>query len=135
MEGHGTGGNVEQRVVRLETGFEQLHKDSLETRASLASLGASLDGVTRTVQDIAEKLDDTRTRKPNYIGMISAIISAAAVIITIGILALSPIVQRQDRFRDDLIEIRSDVGNMKGDRFTKQDGHRLEDKIDRIDND
>ena len=161
MEAAGTGGpNLEPRVRQLEHSVEALHQDMGQVKQTLAVVSTQIsDGFTslKTRQENSEvKLDEARTRRPDTRGMAAW----AAVVITLVGAIMWPAYQRienneeanqsiiksmsdrgvimgefaadRDHLFGELESIRGSVDAMRGDRFTKQDGQILSDKIDRL---
>lgn len=110
----------------------------------------------RRQSESEQKLDETRTKRPE----LGALASVAAVILTLVGAIMWPAYERMNRLegRDlaqqqtlsqrgvvigefasdrrhmetELGQLRADVNAMQSNRFTKLDGQRLEDKIDRL---
>lgn len=151
---HGEHGDLPRRVGRLEYSVNELHREHVETRTTLSALATQVKDVGVYLHDLGDKLDTHRTRRPELGGLAAV----AAVVLTIGAMAMSPMNNRlhtaeraieqtradvneraevlgrygadRDYIMQELENLRAVQRSMQGDRFTKQDGHRLEDKID-----
>ena len=131
MEGHGSGGiDHDKRISRLEVSVEQLHDDSIKNREAMSALKQGQDTLSKVIEKIDNKLDEQRTSKPNYLGILSAIIAATAVIISIGTLVVLPIKEANVRQDAEINTLQGAIVETHKNRFTKQDGQRLEDKVD-----
>ena len=123
--------------------------------ADVSSLAAIQRESNSRLSDIADKLDATRMKRPDLQGSMAAL----SVIIVIASLALTPLYINQNKLehrveRAELIqdersyiigkyeakleileeqvdELEKAGLQMLGNRFTKEDGKRLEDKVDR----
>lgn len=156
MDGHGTGTHeLDFRVTRLETSVSALHEDSRKTQAAVASLGSRVGAMHTAITDIADKLDVARTKRPDMQGVAAVV----GVLIIIFGLAIAPSYWRLDRAEGSLASVlaiqserggiiagyRSDrehllreierledqVADIRGSRFTGEDGRQLRDKLDR----
>lgn len=157
MEGHGSGGpSLEPRVKQLEHSVESLHTDMGKMSSAIAGISAQVTTLAHTLDSVADKLDVQRTKRPE----LSAMAAVAAVILAVGGATLWPISQRiglvefqqqwqqqiisergeiigrfsadRDHIQSEISALRKRVDEMSSDRFTKQDGQRLEDKVDRL---
>ena len=149
-----TARHLDTRVDHLEQSVEALHRDSMRTQGAIAGMAAQVDSIVDTIKDIGQKLDQQRTRRPE----LGALATTALVVLTIGALALAPLNMRMSSLENQLhsmqtaeietaitlgefgaarealthrvSEIEKNQNVMGGNRFTKQDGLRLEDKLD-----
>ena len=147
---------IPTRVGQLESMVDTLHQDSVRTQGAISGLVTQVSSLTDTMKDLAVKLDQTRTRRPDM----GALASWAAVLLVIMGMTYAPLALRmsqheetlkvnaatnreQDKMvgsyvterqyiREELESLRSQTFQMRGDRFTKQDGQRLEQKIDEL---
>ena len=141
MERHGTS-DVGVRVEHLENAVDALHRDSVRTQAALAGLATKVDSVTSTLVDIANKLDQHRTKRPDMQG-IAAVLS---LVLIIGGLALTPLYWRVDRIQvnvDDMAAVQWQrsgiIARYDADREhwsenisrLQEEVHRLEDKVEK----
>lgn len=138
------------RVSHLETSVNQLHIDNQRTQSTLAGIVAQQESQGRLLADIANKLDQTRTQKPN----LPAVIAAVGVMITISVLAFAPVYRELSEFRFITAEISAELNErgkiiansvarldhiedrqraneqrllgVEANRFTKQDGQLLD---------
>jgi len=83
----GSDTDIPVRVSHLETSVHQLHVDNQKTQTALAAISQEIGAQGKALSEIASKLEETRTRKPN----LSAAVAAVGVIVTISILAFSPV--------------------------------------------
>jgi hypothetical protein len=121
----------------------------------LAGIAVRQQSQDSILQDIASKLDQQRTRKPE----LSSIAAVCSVLLVIWGLSLTPIYWRIDRmfqkldtvskvqaenigvvsqykadreyFNQELARIKLWEDSTTNNRYTKEDGHRMEDKLDR----
>ena len=150
----GTDNDIPIRVSHLESSVSQLHNDNQRTQAALAGISAQQEAQGKLLSDIANKLDQTRTARPN-IGMFVTIgISAVSLIMLIGVLSFSPVYREMDNSsvihkdmadklmhrtgiiaealaRIEHVERQTDhleerMLSVEANRFSKQDGQRLE---------
>lgn len=149
-------GALEVTVDQLHTDQVETKRMLADQGVSLASLQSTTNANSQLLRDVAEKLDAARTKKPEW----GVFASWAAVLLTIGALAFVPINKRVEnvetaasqtsavmleraeiigafssdmqRVFDELEEVRHIQHGMQQNRFTKQDGQRLEDKVDRL---
>ena len=161
MEGGGSGGpNLEPRVQRLETSVESLHGNMNQVKQTLSLVSQQISDGFKTLnqrQSAAEdKLDATRTRRPEW----GLFISFGALLLAVGGATLWPVNQRMGQAESQLQiqqQIISDrgaiIGSIQSDRdhifhelatqrsallatmsnrFTKDDGYRLEDMINQL---
>lgn len=145
--------DIPVRVSHLETSVNQLHIDNQRTQTTLAGISAEQSAQSRLLGDIATKLDQTRTQKPN----LTVLVSGIGVLITMSVLAFSPVYREMNAFeakttllateaaerskqiattaaRLDFVAERQLVNEQRllateANRFTKQDAQRLEDNI------
>lgn len=75
--------NLPNRVDRLEAGQQAIHQD-------LAGIKSSQDIQGKVLSDIAEKLDTQRTRQPNLMGYVIALVAIVGLGLTYGELQLAP---------------------------------------------
>ena len=153
----GTDNDIPIRVSHLESSVSQLHMDNQRTQAALAGISAQQEAQGKLLSDIANKLDQTRTARPN-IGMFVTIgISAVSLIMLIGVLSFSPVYREMDNsnvIHKDMADVlmhrtgiisealarmehvekhanslESRMLGVESNRFSKQDGQRLEDSL------
>lgn len=145
--------HLDRRVAHLEESVDGLHKDSVRTQGALSGIAAKVDSLAITMQDIGEKLDQQRTRRPE----LGSMATLALVIITIGAMALAPMTWNVSRLEneinliqhtateraelvgriqanreyvaDRLAALEEAQKNTSSNRFTKADGQRLEDRL------
>lgn len=148
--------SLEVTVGQLHEDQVETKRMISEQALSLSALQVASDANGQLLRDVAGKLDETRTKKPPW-GVFAA---WATVLIVIGGLAFAPINNRvasleaaasgvssilidkaelmgavsseMDRVFDELEEVRNAQREMQKNRFTKSDGQRLEDKVDRL---
>jgi uncharacterized coiled-coil protein SlyX len=118
--------HVEEQVRHQGEAVDVLHQDSIRTQGAIASIATHIDNLTDTMRSIEAKLDEHRTRKPELAGLAAV----AAVILTIvGGLGLV-VFDRMDMVNSAVQRHEVVIDIIRSSRFTKEDGHRLEDKID-----
>ena len=146
---------IEQTVRGLTETQREIHKDNREMKAALAGIGVRQQGQDAMLQDIASKLDAQRTRKPE----LSSIAAVTGVLLVIWGLSLTPIYWRIDRmfttmekiqdvqsytvgvisqYTADRIHIERELDksstwrqSVTGTLYGKEEGQRLENKLDR----
>lgn len=142
-----------QRVGAVETSIQTLVTNDATNQHTLGRVVAGLESLSSTVSDLAKKLDIARTRRPEM----GAIASVAAVIITIGVLAMAPVysaIERQEIFdayvneklsdraaliarsttrldhvEVDMESVESRLLHVEKSRFTADDGRALEERL------
>ena len=156
---HGAGTDKEYaqdipiRVSHLETSVNQLHVDNQRTQNTLSGIVAQQEAQGRLLADIADKLDKTRTSRPE----LGSMATAATVILIIGAMAFAPVYREMDKSADlheifaGTLEDRSSIIaesvariryierqtdsletrmlGVESNRFSKQDGQRLEEQL------
>lgn len=154
MEAQGTGGyNLDHRVSSLERSVTGLHEDSRKTQAAVAGLGVQVSDMMSAVRDIADKLDSHRMRRPDLQSAATTIIALVAI----GGLAFAPLYRTQERLlttvsmidntqdersyiigeyearikalESQLLRAEDEVDEVQKNRFTKEDGQALLDRI------
>lgn len=128
VEHSGTGGDphgVTRRVDRLEEVLARLSEESIRTQGAIGTLAKHLDAQAEALTGIAEKLDEQRTKRPE----LGALATWSLVILTIGALAFAPLMKQQERFHERLQHVESSVERINSNRFTEEDGRRLQDQI------
>lgn len=144
------------RVGKLEREMGALHEDSIRTRAVVEALGTQVSAMTETLKDFGNKLDVTRTKKPEW----GAMGTWAGIILVLVGMAFAPMALRMAQHEQNLLvqqaasrehdlsnaayeveseEMQKDIDRLEaqvqsilGSRFTRTDGTRLEDKVDRL---
>lgn len=98
VEQHGTSydADIPVRVSHLEGSVDRLHADNQATQRTLAGVVSQLESVRNMLTDVAGKLDRARTQRPNMVPIIAVAISAVALLVVIGSLALAPLGERVD---------------------------------------
>jgi len=147
------------RVQHLEGVVDSLHQDSIRTQAQLSSLDMQMRNLNDTLKDFGSKLDVARTKKPDM----AAFGTWATVLLMFMGMASAGFIFRMsqhERFLETLnarqIENIEIIGAYKEDkanvhkqldalqkqavdimnnRFTKDDGQRTEDRINRLHDD
>jgi hypothetical protein len=59
------------RVGHLENEMSALHEDNIRTRTAISTLGSQVSTLNETMKDLAGKLDQTRTKRPDF-GVLAA---------------------------------------------------------------
>jgi hypothetical protein len=127
VEHSGTSGepHVSARINRLEEALARLSEESIRTQGAISTLAKHLDGQADALERIADKLDEQRTKRPE----LGALATWSLVIIALGGLALYPLQQSQERFHERLTHQEYLVDEVRGSRFTKEDGQGILDKL------
>jgi hypothetical protein len=149
--------DIPVRVSHLESSVAQLHTDNQRAQTMLAGIVAQQDAHSRLLADISAKLDQTRTQKPNLLGLAVAVLTLVGLMFSYGELKLAPIYRdlteatvRVQHIDDELDERGKLISSMTGklehvedrqrtnenrlllveaNRFTKQDGQTLEQSL------
>ena len=144
---------IPTRVGHLENEMASLHEDNIRTRSAISTLGSQVATLTDTMKDLAIKLDQQRTRRPDM----SAMAAWAGVLLMVGALAYAPISGRVysaeesinslnlqtlkhakeagkyekaiDVMENEINYLRAASLQVGGTRFTGEDGQRLYDKV------
>lgn len=144
------------RVTHLEGSVTQLHQDSIKSQAMMAAMQRDLGNIGDALKSFGDKLDQQRTKRPD----IGAFAGWAAVILTMVAMAYAPLAWRmsdheatldqltsrqfensqivgeysveRQHVRDAITRLENKVDSTQSNRFTKEDGERLNDKIDRM---
>jgi hypothetical protein len=79
------------RVRDIEGWMRHQAEETAQITAALSGVRSTIDSVVIQVTDIGKKLDESRTRRPNMVPIISVIIAAFTLITIIGTLAFAPV--------------------------------------------
>lgn len=143
MESHGTGGQIDYRVSKLETITQTLHTEFAqqkstisEMNAAVAALAVQVSHVDGALGDISSKLDATRTRKPDLQG-VAALLTLTLVIAGLALAPLYARVDKNDKQIEQLLQTQYErtaiIERYEADReHINKSLDRIQDRMDRL---
>ena len=109
--------SVAAKVSKLET-------DQASMRSDIRGIFAGLDEIREVLARMQENA------RPNLGGLLITVIAVCTFLVTVGGLAMAPIYRNQTRMAVELTRIHEQQVQMIGNRFTAEDGRRLESMAD-----
>ena len=128
MEGHGTNMDqwlkLEGEVASLRKDIGDVRADNADTRAQMAALARGQDTLQHTLADVATKLDETRTRRPNLLAVATVGVGVFGIIssyLAFGFVLMSSWL---DPVRSEQTIIRTQVESLQEKSWTEADAQR-----------
>lgn len=147
MEGHGTNLDkwlqLEGEVHSLRKDISEIRSDNADTKAQISSLARGQDALQHLLTDVATKLDETRTRRPNLVAMSAVLVAVFGLVssaLGFGFVLmtswLDPIRQEQQKQHVGIQQMQQDYWTQsdaeRGERIRAQELQQILDSLQRV---